>query len=74
MLIANVDKTLALTEGKITMTNKEKFEGFKQKMIDDNEKKYGKEIRAKYGDKQVEKSNKKFKDMTEEQYAEVKND
>ena len=71
MLITNVDKTLALTEGRITMTNKEKFEGFKQKTIDDNEKKYGQEIRAKYGDKQVEKSNKKFKDMTEEQYAEI---
>ena len=70
-LIANVDKTIALTEGRITMTDKEKFEGFKQKMIDENEEKYGKEIRAKYGDDQVNQSNKKIKDMTEEQYAEV---
>ncbi|HEY3374585.1 MAG TPA: MerR family transcriptional regulator [Candidatus Aquicultor sp.] len=70
-LIANVDKTLALTEGRITMSDKEKFEGFKQKMIDDNEKKYGKEARAKYGDEQVDKSNKKLKGMTEEQHAEV---
>jgi len=71
ILIANVDKTIALSEGRITMTNKEKFEGFKQKMVDDNEKKYGKEIREKYGDDQVNKSNKKFKGMTKEQYAEV---
>lgn len=70
LLIANVDKTIAASEGRITMTDKEKFEGFKQKMIDDNEKKYGKEIRAKYGDEQVEKSNKKFKEMTMEQYDE----
>ncbi|MDF2840549.1 MAG: transcriptional regulator, MerR family protein, partial [Clostridia bacterium] len=49
LLIANVDKTIALTEGRIKMTDKEKFEGFKQKMIDDNEKKYGAEIREKYG-------------------------
>lgn len=40
-------------------------------MIDDNEKKYGQEIRAKYGDEQVDKSNQKIKGMTEEQYAEV---
>jgi hypothetical protein len=53
------------------MTDKEKFEGFKQKMIDDNEKKYGKEIRAKYGDEQVNKSNEKIKGMTKEQYAEA---
>ncbi len=70
-LIANVDKTIAAAEGSITMTDKEKFEGFKQKLIDDNEKKYGKEIRAKYGDEQVDKSNQKVKGMTEEQYTEV---
>ncbi len=70
LLIANVDKTIALTEGRITMKDKEKFEGFKQKMIDDNEKKYGKEIREKYGDETINVSNKKIKGMTEEQHAE----
>lgn len=73
LLIANVDKTLAQREGRIKMTNKEKFEGFKQQMIDENEKKYGEEIRAKYGDEQIDQSNKKFKDMTEEQYTEIEN-
>jgi DNA-binding transcriptional MerR regulator len=71
VLIANVDKTIALTEGRIKMSNKEKFEGFKQKMIDDNEKKYGKEIREKYGKETIEKSNAKVKNMTQEQYDEV---
>jgi DNA-binding transcriptional MerR regulator len=70
-LIANVEKTIALTEGRITMTDKEKFEGFKQKLIDDNEAKYGKEIREKYGDKEIDKSNKKLRNMTEEQHAAV---
>lgn len=70
MLIANVDKTIAASEGRIKMSNKEKFEGFKQKMIEENEKKYGKEIREKYGDEAIDKSNKKLKGMTEEQYAE----
>jgi DNA-binding transcriptional MerR regulator len=71
LLIANVDKTIALTEGRIKMTDKEKFEGFKQKMIDDNEKKYGSEIREKYGSETVEKSNKKLKNMTQEEYDAV---
>lgn len=71
LLIANVEKTIAAEEGSIKMTDKEKFEGFKQKMIDDNEKKYGKEIRGKYGDEQVDRSNQKVKDMTQEQYAQV---
>ncbi|MGE8203322.1 MerR family transcriptional regulator [Heyndrickxia sp. NPDC080065] len=71
LLIANVDKTLAMREGSINMTDKEKFEGFKQKMIDDNEKKYGEEIRKKYGNKTIDQSNAKLMNMTQEQYEEV---
>jgi len=71
VLIFNVDKTIALNEGRIIMTNKEKFEGFKQKLVDDNEAKYGKEIREKYGDATIDKSNQKMKGMSQEQYDEV---
>jgi DNA-binding transcriptional MerR regulator len=68
LLISNVEKTIAAQEGRIVMSDKEKFEGFKQKLIDENERKYGKEIREKYGDEQVEKSNQQFKNMTRDQY------
>lgn len=71
LLIITVEKTIALKEGRITMTDKEKFIGFKQKLIEENEKQYGEEIRAKYGEEEVNKSNKKVAGMTEEQYAEV---
>ncbi|TDF95061.1 MerR family transcriptional regulator [Paenibacillus piri] len=71
VLIANVEKTIAFNEGRITMSDKEKFEGFKQKLIDDNEAKYGQEIREKYGEDAVNKSNAKVKNMTQEQYEEV---
>lgn len=71
LLIANVEQTLAHKEGQIIMSDKEKFEGFKQKLIEDNEKKYGQEIREKYGDSTVDQSNKKLKGMTEEQYAAI---
>ncbi|GFP77191.1 MerR family transcriptional regulator [Clostridium fungisolvens] len=71
LLIVNVDKTIESMEGRITMSNKEKFEGFKQKLVDDNEKKYGKEIREKYGDEAVNKSNNKIKNMTEEEHEKI---
>ena len=71
LLIANVNKTILETEGRTIMKDQEKFEGFKQKLIDDNEKQYGKEIREKYGDAAVEKSNNKLKNMTEEEYEEI---
>jgi DNA-binding transcriptional MerR regulator len=71
LLIMNVDRTIALTEGRINMSDKEKFEGFKQKLVDDNEKKYGKEVREKYGEDTVNKSNAKVKNMSQEQYDEV---
>lgn len=71
LLIANVDKTIAQNEGRITMTDKEKFEGFKKQMLDENEQKYGKEIREKYGDEQIERSNQIVKNMTQEQHTEI---
>ena len=71
LLIANVEKTIAVKSGGIKMSNKEKFEGFKQKLIDENEKKYGKEIREKYGDEEINKSNAKVKGMSEKEYDEV---
>ncbi|MEH7417796.1 MerR family transcriptional regulator [Neobacillus drentensis] len=71
LLIANVDKTIALTEGRRKMSNQEKFEGFKKKMIEENERTYGKEIRRKYGNDQVVQSNAKVMNMSEEQHNEV---
>lgn len=70
-LIGNVEKTIAESEGRITMLNKEKFEGFKQNLLAENEKKYGKEIREKYGKQTVEKSNTKLMNLSEEDYQKV---
>ncbi|MCL2559066.1 MAG: MerR family transcriptional regulator [Turicibacter sp.] len=70
-LITNVQKTISATKGDIKMTNKEKFVGFGQQLVDENEKKYGDEIRETYGNDAVEASNAKVKGMSKEQYAEV---
>lgn len=68
LLILNVEKTIAEKEGKIVMKDHEKFEGFKKKLVDENEKKYGREVREKYGESTVDESNRKMMNMTEEQY------
>ncbi len=68
LLIANVEKTMEYQEGRRSMKDKEKFEGFKRYLVDENERKYGKEIREKYGDSAVEASNAKMLNMTKEQY------
>lgn len=71
LLIANVEKTIAAKEGRINMKDQEKFEGFKQKLIAENEEKFGKEARQRYGAETVEESNKKLMNMTKEEYDQM---
>ncbi len=71
LLIDNVTKTISSLKGETIMTDNEKFEGFKQKMIDDNEAAYGKEIREKYGDATIDACNAKVKGMSEEQWRKM---
>lgn len=67
-LIITLNRTIANTEGSMTMTDAEKFAGFKQKLIDSNEDQYGNEIRERYGDDTINKANQKLMGMTEEDY------
>lgn len=69
-LIKNVEMTLQVKEGRMIMMDKDKFEGFKKDLLDENERKYGDEIREKYGEDQVEASNMRFMNMTREQFDE----
>lgn len=68
LLIHNVRKTIRTLKGETSMSDMEKFEGFKQKFINDNEKHYGTEIREKYGDALIDASNAKLKGMRQEQW------
>jgi DNA-binding transcriptional MerR regulator len=70
LLINNVNKSISAMKGEIIMSDTEKFEGFKQSLIDDNEQKYGAEIREKYGDTAVDESNANLTGLTQEQYDE----
>ena len=71
VLILNLQKTLRALKGEQKMNDQEKFEGFKQQMIDKNEEDYGKEVREKYGEEVVEASNRKIKNMTRPQMDEA---
>ncbi len=68
-LIENVEKTIHESEGRLIMTDKEKFEGLKKNRLKENEDKYGKEIREKYGNEAIDQSNAKFGDFTEAEMA-----
>jgi DNA-binding transcriptional MerR regulator len=70
-LIETVEKTMAARKGEITMTDEEKFAAFKQGMIDENERKYGAEVRSLYGDEAVNEYNAKLSAMTQEQYEDT---
>ena len=71
LLVANVRKTIKTMKGEIKMSDQEKFEGFLQKLVDDNEQQYGEEIREKYGEESVSRSNAKVLNMSKQQYMEL---
>ena len=72
LLINNVEKTIESKERGYKMENKDKFEGFKKELIDKNEEIYGSEIRKKYGENTIDKSNAKIMGMTQEDYNNFK--
>lgn len=72
-LIQSVRDTIGAEERKETMSDEKKFEAFKKQVIERNEKTYGSEIRAKYGDIQVDEANAAVMNLTLEQYQEWSN-
>lgn len=69
VLIGNVTRTIGTLKGEAKMTDKEKFAGFKKKLVADNEAAYGAEIRQKYGDEAVDAANARVLNMSEQQSA-----
>jgi len=70
ILLQTVKKSLQEARGEILMSENEKFEGFKEELIEKNEQAYGKEARKKYGNEEVEASQAKLMRMSEESFAE----
>lgn len=70
-LISTVEKTLRYQKGESPMTDSEKFEAFKAQKVQENEATYGQELREQYGEDTMKQSNKKFSNLTEEQYQKM---
>ena len=71
-LIAMVEDTMDTMKGEKIMSDREKFEALKKRAVEENEAKYGKELRAKYGDAEIDAGNAAVLNATPEQYAEWK--
>lgn len=71
-LAAAVRKTIAATKGEKMMSDQERFAAFKKKAVEENEERYGRELREKYGEETIDRSNRRMLNMTAEEYAHFK--
>lgn len=72
-LIRTVKQTIRQVKGECRMSDMERFEAFKERIVHEKEEKYGKEIREKYGDEEVDASNRKLMNMSEADYERFTN-
>lgn len=68
LLIRTVEQTISSMKGECEMSDQKKFEAFKEKLIQENEEKFGAEIRQRHGDGEIDASNRKLLNMTEEEW------
>ena len=66
----SVKDTIRAEERNEIMSDEQKFEAFKQRAVKHNEETYGAEIRAKYGDQEVDEANAAVMNLTQAQYRE----
>ena len=69
-LIRSVRQTIGAEERKEIMDDKQKFEAFKQRVVDWHQETYGAEARGRYGDAEVEEAQTAVLNLTPEQYQE----
>ncbi|RHR10087.1 MerR family transcriptional regulator [Pseudoflavonifractor sp. AF19-9AC] len=72
-LIRSVKDTIGAEERNEIMRDEQKFEAFKKRAVEHNEETYGAEIRAKYGDQEVDEANAAVMNLTQEQHQEWTN-
>lgn len=67
-LIVSVERTLASMKGAEEMTAEEKFAAFARGVVEENERRYGAEARAAYGDEAVDAVNERVLAMSEREW------
>lgn len=68
-LILTVQKTISEAKGGTIMSDHEKFEAFKKRAVEANERSHGREIRETYGDEAMDLANARLLALTQEEYA-----
>lgn len=71
-LILTVQATIEEAKGGRKMSDQEKFESFKRHVVEENESRYGKEIRTAYGDEAIDRSNARTLSLSPEEYGQQK--
>lgn len=71
-LLLTVEKTITSIKEGTLMSDTEKFESFKQELVQKNDAAYGKEARAAYGDEAVDQANKKMMGLNAAAYTAMK--
>lgn len=69
-LIQAVRNTIKAEERDEMMADEKKFEAFKRRVVDENEKSFGEEARLLYGDQAVDEARNSVMNLTQEQYKE----
>jgi DNA-binding transcriptional MerR regulator len=70
-LISSIDRSLSHHKGEITMTDDQKFEALKRQKLEENEQRFGDEIRKQYGEVSVRKSNRQFMNLSSTDMAQM---
>ncbi|MCL1795691.1 MAG: MerR family transcriptional regulator, partial [Clostridia bacterium] len=70
-LIDTVEKTIHAQEEDVAMQDTDKFDGFKHKLVSENERTHGVEARRKYGEAAINESNRKMLNLTQDQYDQM---
>lgn len=70
-IIASVQRTLAETDGGARMRADEKFEAFKQGLVHENERRFGAEVRERWGDEAADASNARLMGLGEEEFRQA---
>lgn len=71
LLIRTMSRTIQAEEGEIVMRDPEKFEGFKQEQLEENQRIYGPELQQRYGSQAVEECSAKRMSLTQEEYRQM---
>lgn len=66
-----LDQTINYYKGENNMKNEDKFNLFKQQAMEQNEEKYGKELRKTYGEDVIEASNDNFSNLSENEFTDA---